>query len=117
MTDSPAPRPAKRPEVPWSTRLLAVLGFLLAALVLGFLVSRQVAVANAENYLRKRYGVDIEVPVSQIQPCIVSKARSADRPLPPFGLCWSVRLTVGKREAEVMINPWNDEIVDWRADF
>lgn len=104
-------------QVPRSTRILAGCGFLLAALVLALFVSSQLAVLEAQNYLRKRYRIDADLPVKEIRPALVSEPLASNRPLPPLGFCWTIELDTGFVQAELSINPWTREVIDWQIEI
>lgn len=106
-------KPRALPPVSWSTRLLAVLGFVCAGLVVTLAVSSQLALIEAQNYLRKRYRIDLDLPVKQIRPNLLSPPVASRRPLPPLGFCWTVELDSGSIQAELSVNPWTREIIDW----
>lgn len=115
MTASAVPlAPEKRAA--WAPRLLAVAGFLLAGgfIMLGF--SQQVAAEKARGYLRTRYKANIDVPVRHIRPDFVFDP-SSGKPAPPLGFCWTIEVDAGVASGEVMVNPWNHEIVDWNVDM
>ena len=110
----PAVRPRKRS--PWSVRLLAAGGFLLALAVGGLFFSQQIAVEKARNYLKGRYKTNLEVPVRDIRPDFVF-APASGNPAPPLGFCWTIEVETGLTRAEVMVNPWTHEVVDWNVDL
>jgi hypothetical protein len=105
------------PPAPWTSRALAGLGFLLAALLVVLAVSRHLAMTQAQSYLQSHYRVNLELPVQNVRPHFLTGSTHSGRPLPPLGFCWAVELDVGTSEAEVMVNPWTHEIVDWDADL
>lgn len=102
---------------PWGARLLAALGFFLAAAVVGLCFSGQVAVARAQDYLRTRYHAPVEIPIRRVRPDFRTGPTATGAPLPPLGFCWTVELDAGSVDAEVSISPWTHEVVDWEADF
>jgi hypothetical protein len=108
---SPAAPPERR-SVPWATRLLAVLGFVLAGGVGAIYTSQQMAVEKARGYLKSRFKTNLEVPVKSIRPDFVFDP-SSGRPAPPLGFCWTIEIDTGVGSGEVMVNPWNHEVVDW----
>jgi hypothetical protein len=111
---APAPPP---PGIPWSTRLLAVAGFLLAVSAAGLYLSQQIALDRARNYLRDKYNANLELPIKDIRPDFVAGATASGKPLPPLGFCWTIVIETGVAEGEVLINPWNHEVLDWRMDL
>lgn len=107
----------KLPPVPWSTRVLAGLGFACAALAIFLMVSSQLALLDAQNYLRRRYRVNLDVPIKQIRPNLLSEPVASRRPLPPLGFCWTIELDTGSIQAELSVNPWTREIIDWNIEI
>jgi len=98
-------------------RLLAGLGFLLGFAVLGVLGSAQFAVTRAESYLRDRYQARIELPVRQIRPTLLTRPPPTGQPMPLLGFCWTIELDAGASQAEVTIDPWSHEVLDWQAEL
>jgi len=94
-----------------ASTLLAALGFLLAALLGAGLISRQLALIRAQNYLRDRYGVNLDVPVTDARPAFLTRTPRLG-PAPPLGFCWGVELRAGGISADVFLNPWNHQILD-----
>lgn len=86
-------------------------GFVLGALVLGLLVSRQMALVRAQDYLRSRYGMNMELPVDEIRPALLTRTPRIGS-APPGGFCWGVQLRLGALAADVLLNPWTHEVVD-----
>ncbi len=93
------------------THCAAAGGFVLGALVLGLLVSRQLALMRAQDYLRSRYGMNIELPVDEIRPALLTRSPRIGS-APPGGFCWGVQLRLGALAADVLLNPWTHEVVD-----
>ena len=106
----------RRNSVSWGMRLLSALGFVLAATGATLIFSRQVAIDRARNYLRQRYHINVEVPVKDVRPELLQGPLRSGRSLPPFGFCWTVEIDATVIHAEVTLNPWTHEIVDWRID-
>ena len=103
------------PGTPWSTRLLAALGFLLALAVVCVAISRQLAISTAQMYMRQHYNTTVELPVRTIRPEFLTGTTASGKPLPPLGFCWTIELESGGSQAEITINPWTHDIVDWSA--
>ena len=103
------------PNTPWSTRLLAGLGFLLALGVVCVAISRQLAISTAQMYMRQHYNTTVELPVRTIRPEFLTGTTASGKPLPPLGFCWTIELESGGSQAEITINPWTHDIVDWSA--
>src|SRR5688572_25649212 len=104
MTVTALPAVQKK-RLPWSTRVLAVAGFLLALAVAGLFFSQQLAVEKARDYLKARYKTNLEVPVRDIRPDFVFNP-STGKPAPPLGFCWTIEVETGVTNGEVMVNPW-----------
>lgn len=107
----------KPKATPLGTRLLAGLGFVMGALLLGLYFSQQAALDRAESYLRNRYRLNLDIPVKRVRADFLTTPIHAGRNLPPLGFCWTVELDAGNSQAEVMINPWTHDVVDWRAEL
>ena len=98
-------------------RLVAALGF-LAAIGMGFLLlSRQLAVYGAQEYMRAHYNAESDVPVRAVRAEFLDEASVGGRPVPPLGFCWTIELDAGPSRAEVTINPWTREVIDWHAEL
>jgi hypothetical protein len=108
---------AKDERGAWGSRLLAGLGFALALILGGLAVSRQTAMTRAQNYVRDRYNTDVEVPVRDVKPTFIDGPTRAKRSRPPFGFCWTIQLEAGSSQAEVTIDPWTYEVIDWEAEL
>jgi hypothetical protein len=109
-----AVRALEKPRTCWTTRLLALLGFLLLAGAGALFTSEQMAVEKARGYLKERFKTNIEVPVKSIRPDFVYETDSG-KPTPPLGFCWTIEVDTGVASGEVMVNPWNHEVVDWNV--
>ncbi len=103
--------------VPRSSLLLAGLGFLLAALMLALFLSSQLAVLEAQNYLRKHYQIDADLPVKGIRPTLVQEPLASNRPMPPLGFCWAIEVDADFIQAELSVNPWTREVIDWEIEI
>jgi hypothetical protein len=112
---APAVEEARRPGVSWSVRLWAALGFLLAVALGGLFLSQQIAVERARNYARSRLKVDLDIPVQAIRPDLVGDDLELLSEPPPLGFCWTIEIEAGIATGEVLINPWNHEVVGWRV--
>lgn len=104
----------EKPRACWTTRLLALLGFLLLGASGAIFTSQQMAVEKARGYLKERFKTNIEVPVKSIRPDFVYETASG-KPSPPLGFCWTIEVDTGVASGEVMVNPWNHEVVDWNV--
>jgi hypothetical protein len=102
-------------RTPWSTRLLAGLGFALALALLGLVISRQIAVAKAQAYVKRKYHADIDI--RGIRPDFLLEKSSTGRSTPPLGFCWTIEIDAGPALLEVSVNPWTHEVVDWRGEL
>jgi len=114
MTALPAEAAAPARATPWGTRLLALLGFLLAIALGGLFLSQQIAVEKARNYARNRFKVNLDVPVHAVRPTLISDDIELTAAPPPLGFCWSIELETGLAAGEVLVNPWTHEVVGWR---
>jgi hypothetical protein len=114
MTAAAATMGREKSRSSWSVRLLAVLGFLLLGAVGAVFASQQMAVDKARGYLKGRFKTNIEVPVKSIRPDFVFEPTSG-RAAPPLGFCWTIEIDTGVGSGEVMVNPWNHEVVDWNV--
>lgn len=110
-------KPQMPPPVPWTTRLLAALGFAGAILAIALVISSQMALLEAQNYLRKRYRLNLDVPIKQIRPNLLIGPVASRRPLPPLGFCWTIELDSGPIQAELSVHPWTREILDWKIEI
>ena len=110
-------KPRSLPPVSRSTYCLAALGFVATACLIGLVISSQLALLEAQNYLRKRYRVNLDVPVRHIRPNLLTGPVASRRPLPPLGFCWTIELETGSIEAELSVNPWTREIIDWNIEI
>lgn len=109
--------PLEKRPVPLSSRLLAAAGFVLAIALAVLFVSQQIAVEKARGYLKSRYKTNVEVPVKSIRPDFLFEAPETGKAVPPLGFCWTIEVDTGVAGGEVMVNPWNHEVVDWRVDL
>lgn len=116
MTATALPAVQEKKRASWSVLLLAALGFILAVATGVLFFSQQVAIEKARGYLKSRYKTDIEVPVKDIRPDFVFDP-STGKPAPPLGFCWTIEVDTGVASGEVMVNPWNHEVVDWHVDL
>ena len=116
MTVDALPAAPPRKRSPWSVRFLALAGFLLALAVGGLFISQQLAVERARTYLKSRYKTNLEVPVRDIRPYFVFQPASGN-PAPPLGFCWTIEVETGLTRAEVVVNPWTHDVVDWNVDL
>jgi hypothetical protein len=97
-------------------RLVAGLGFLAAIGVGALLFSRQLAITGAQEYLRLHYNTEAEVPVRSVRAEFLDDT-TLEGKTPPLGFCWTIELDAGPSRAEVTINPWTREVIDWHAEL
>ena len=111
---APAQPGPEKPRACWSTRLLALLGFLLLGGAGAVFTSQQMAVEKARGYLKERFKTNIEVPVKSISARIscMSGLREAHA---ATGFLLDHEVDTGVASGEVMVNPWNHEVVDWNV--
>ena len=96
-------------------RWLAALGF-LCALVFGYGgISRQLAVATAQQYVAERTGAYAAISMDRVRLMRLKGGPIEGHSRPPLGLVWSIELHTGALRGEVRLNAFTHDLVDYNV--